>query len=92
MRYVVCYDISDERRREHVSGILLDFGRRIQKSVFLADLDRELAEKMRDRLSDAVDLAFDRVHIFLLCAECSAKAESIGANSELPKDEGFYIL
>src|SRR5208337_2396221 len=67
MRYVVCYDITDDRRREHLSTILLDFGRRIQESVFLADLDEELAGKMRERVKNVLDVALDRLHIFPLC-------------------------
>jgi CRISPR-associated protein Cas2 len=92
MRYVVCYDIADDRRREHVATIMLDFGRRIQESVFVADLDGELAEKMRNRLKQILDLTADRVHIFRLCLDCSAKAQSIGAGSDLPQDQDFYIL
>jgi CRISPR-associated protein Cas2 len=92
VRYVICYDIGDDRRREHVAHTLLDFGRRIQESVFVADLDGELAETMRERLKQALDLATDRVHIFHLCVECSAKAESMGGAAELPKDQDFYIL
>ncbi len=92
MRYIVCYDISDDRRREHVSSVLLDYGRRIQESVFVADLDGELATKMREHLRRVIDLVADRVHIFRLCVECSAKTESLGASAELPKDQDFYIL
>ena len=92
MRYVVCYDISDDRRREQLSTILLDFGRRIQESVFVADLDEELAGKMQERVKNVLDVALDRLHIFPLCAACSSKAVSMGAAAELPKDQEFYIL
>jgi CRISPR-associated protein Cas2 len=92
VRYVVCYDIADDQRREHVATILLDFGRRVQESVFVADLDGELAGRMRNRLKQVLDLTADRIHIFRLCVECSAKAESIGAGAELPEDQDFYIL
>ncbi len=92
MRHIICYDITDDRRREHLSGILLDFGRRVQESVFVADLDEELALKMKHRVKEAIDVATDRVHIFVSCSQCTAKAESVGAGADLPKDEDFYIL
>ena len=92
MRYIVCYDITDDRRREHLSTILLDFGRRIQESVFVADLDDELAGKMRERVEKVLDVAFDRLHIFPLCRACSGRAVSLGAAAELPKDQEFYVL
>ena len=92
MRYIVCYDIAEDRRREHAAAILLDFGHRIQESVFVADLDEELAAKMRDRLKEAADHLVDRIHIFPTCAACTAKATAVGASAALPKDEEFYIL
>ena len=92
MRYVVCYDITDDRRRAHLSGILLDFGQRIQESVFVADLNAELAGKMSERVRTVLDVAEDRLHIFPLCAGCSAKAVSVGAAAELPEYKDFYIL
>ncbi len=92
MRYLVCYDITDDRRREHLAGILLDFGHRIQESVFVADLDDELAGRMRNRVKEVLDFTTDRVHIFVLCANCTLKAESLGATATMPRDEDFYIL
>ena len=92
MRYIVCYDIADDRRRDHIAAILLDFGRRIQESVFVADLDGALSVKMRNRVKEVLDMTADRVHVFPTCAECTAKAESVGASAELPEDEDFYIL
>ena len=35
---LVCYDIPDDRRRTKVMQTLLDFGRRVQYSVFECDL------------------------------------------------------
>ena len=92
MRYIVCYDISDDRRREHLSTILLDFGQRIQESVFVADLGEELAAKLRERVNKVLDVTLDRLHIFPLCAACSSKAVSMGAAADLPKDQEFYVL
>lgn len=45
MRFLVCYDIADDRRRDRMAKALLDYGARIQESVFLAELDDELAER-----------------------------------------------
>jgi len=38
MLYVISYDIPDDERRLKVAKILLDFGRRVQYSVFEAHL------------------------------------------------------
>jgi CRISPR-associated protein Cas2 len=37
--YAVCYDISHDGQRQRVARILLDYGRRLQRSVFEVWLD-----------------------------------------------------
>ncbi|ADB15820.1 CRISPR-associated protein Cas2 [Pirellula staleyi DSM 6068] len=47
--YLASYDISDDKRRAKVARFLLQFGARLQKSVFEIDLDPdEIAEFRRD--------------------------------------------
>lgn len=80
MRYVIAYDISDDRRRDRMSKALLDFGRRVQDSVFLADLDEELYRKMLDRVGKQVEeLEGDKVHVFGLCGGCEKRVVTMGA-------------
>jgi CRISPR-associated protein Cas2 len=91
MQYVVCYDIADDRRRERVATTLLDFGTRVQESVFVANLDAELAARMTARVRKLVDEHFDRVHIFEMCAACSGKTRTMGT-AEVVKDREFYVI
>ena len=95
MQYVVCYDIAsddaEDARRSRVAGVLLDFGKRVQESVFLADLDEELAGRMRERLKVLIDDRRDRLHVFLLCAACQGKTWTAGV-AEMPEDRPFYVI
>jgi CRISPR-associated protein Cas2 len=91
MRFVICYDIADDRRRERAATALLDFGPRIQESVFLATLDEALLERMTERLGKIVDEVEDKVHIFAMCSECVGKVRRMG-KAEVPEDRPYYIL
>lgn len=91
MQYVVCYDIADDRRRERVAKVLLDYGARVQESVFVANLDGALATKMWERLRRVVDEGWDRVHAFELCEACSAKTRVMGT-AEVVEDKAFYVI
>ena len=91
MQYVVCYDIADDARRSRVSNCLLNFGARAQESVFIANLEEELAGRMEQRLDRLVDPSLDRMHIFELCAACSRKTRVLGA-AETVEDREFYII
>jgi CRISPR-associated endonuclease Cas2 len=70
---------------------LLDFGQRVQESVFMANLDDELAERMLDRINKTIDGHWDRVHVFLLCQSCSPRAMVMGT-AESVSDQDFYII
>lgn len=86
VQYVICYDIvSDtvgDARRTRVSHALLDFGKRVQDSVFVADPDEELAARMRERLGALIDHRQDRLHVFVLCAACEGKAWTLSKSSD----------
>ncbi len=58
-RFLLTYDISDDKRRAKVHRALLDVGDRVQFSVFVADLtERELIQtrvKLRERINQDAD-------------------------------------
>ena len=91
MQYVVCYDIADDGRRSRVAGALLDFGVRVQESVFVANLDEELAARMMGRVSKLTDQQYDKVHVFALCEACSRRTKVLGT-AEVVEDKEFYIV
>jgi CRISPR-associated protein Cas2 len=91
MLFVVCYDISDDRTRDRLSERLLDFGVRIQESVFECVLDEEAQERMMARL-DAVKLAnTDRVRIYRICRNCVETVKIYGPG-EVTRDPEFYLV
>ena len=51
MLYVVCYDVSEDKTRDRLSERLLDFGVRIQESVFECLLDADLYDRMLASIS-----------------------------------------
>jgi len=91
MLYIVCYDIADEGRRGRVAKTLLDFGRRLEESVFAMNLDGELEERMRERVEALIDEMEDTVHLFPLCGACADKMVVLG-RGERPQERLFYVL
>ena len=91
MFYVVSYDIPDSKRRTKVAKVLLDFGNRVQYSVFECIMDQRLLEKMTAKLSRTISEEEDKVRIYSLCATCE-KSIKIFGKGEITKDENMYIL
>jgi len=91
VQYVICYDIADDARRSKLSSALLDFGVRVQESVFTANLDDELAGRMLERVGKLIDGHWDRVHVFLMCKSCGPRTVVLGT-AEIIRDADFYVL
>lgn len=91
MRYLIAYDIADDRRRARLASRLLDFGPRLQESLFLAHIDSSRAQHLHSAISAEIDLAADTVHIFPLCDACWPKAMAHPSHA-LPQDSPFFII
>ncbi len=62
--YVVSYDITDDKRRNHVAKELLGYGDRIQFSVFIVVASPAKLHRLRDALKRKIVAAEDSIAIF----------------------------
>ena len=76
MFIVLCYDISDDRRRTKISDILEGFGSRVQKSVFECDISTKQFQKLKQRLGKVLK-DDDGLRYYVLCANCVPKIEVV---------------
>ena len=90
MFYAVAYDITNDRRRNAVAKILLDFGTRIQYSIFECNTDRRAYLRLQDRLQDAINPKEDTVVFYHLCRSCEKAIERVGLKKGL--DKTSYIV
>src|SRR5262249_47023389 len=75
----VVYDISDDRTRTRVARRCLDFGLyRVQKSVFLGDIEGNRVEEILLFSRELLDLQTDSVYIFPMCREDLDKVRIVG--------------
>jgi CRISPR-associated protein Cas2 len=78
MFILICYDISDNRRRYRVERAIANFGVRVQKSVFEANLDEPRFEELRTRVVKLIDQVTDSVRYYVLCRNCINAVETDG--------------
>jgi CRISPR-associated protein Cas2 len=89
---LVSYDVADDARRSRLSKVLLDYGRRVQESVFWVDVeDEELVERMRGRVRRVVSEAEDSVWVVPGCKGCAGKVEAVGV-AKVPEVPGCYVV
>lgn len=60
-RYLIAYDIPDDKRRTRLSKRLLAYGDRIQYSVFVSDLKPARLVRLRTTIRDVVEPEEDSV-------------------------------
>jgi CRISPR-associated protein Cas2 len=74
----VIYDITDDKLRSSVSRICQDYGLyRVQKSVFLGDLNKNEWDSLAVECEDVIEDG-DSVYVFPLCDDCFKKIKVIG--------------
>ncbi|WP_026530161.1 CRISPR-associated endonuclease Cas2 [Haematomicrobium sanguinis] len=62
-RYLIAYDIKDDKRRSKVATYLQSFGDRIQYSVFIIDVRPSRLVRVDDELKNRIKLSEDRILI-----------------------------
>jgi len=78
LKYVVVYDVVEDRTRDKVADCLEDFGDRVQKSVFEVDVDADRYGRMVELLLKLIDPETDSVRIYPICSTCLGKLRILG--------------
>jgi CRISPR-associated protein Cas2 len=78
MRYLICYDISDDHRRNSISKFLLDYGERVQFSVFEFNITEKILDTIIKGIPGRISSDSDCVRIYRLCAECAGLIQTFG--------------
>ena len=77
--YLISYDISSDRLRNKVAKKLLDYGKRVQYSVFECDIDRKKYKELYKELVTLLDGTDDgSVRIYFIDKTSCEKTVVIG--------------
>lgn len=95
MQYIIAYDISSSKRLAKVAKILLDYGYRIQHSIFIVHLESLVFEQLKRRIEKAINQAEDKIMYFNVCERCMKNALFFGMELMTQKEylkKDFYIV
>jgi CRISPR-associated protein Cas2 len=91
MFVVITYDVSNDKRRARVAKCLLDFGRRVQWSVFEAVLDEKKLLELKRKLEKVIDMERDSVRYYFLCQRCLPAIQVSGWGT-VTEDESDNVI
>ena len=90
--YFIIYDIANPRRLNRVAKILKDYGERIQKSKFEANLEPAELKALKQKIGRVIHPGEDGVKYFPLCEKCFVKTEVFGKGHRKEAKPDFEIL
>ena len=91
MFYLVTYDVAKNKRRKKVSDLLLEYGVRIQYSVFECDLSEKDVYTLEHKIMEMIDLSSDSVLFYPLCKKCVPKRIKLGTTYSLIKVKKEFL-
>ena len=92
MYIVVCYDITNNRRRTRLHEMLLGHGTAVQKSVFECDLTRAQLRRLRTRTRRFVKDKGDSIRYYQMCSRCVKRTQADGTALVEPGDGRDYAI
>jgi len=88
---VVSYDIVDDKKRLQLAKLMLNYGRRVQKSVFECRIDEKKFLEMKGKIERIIDFEEDSVRYYFLCQRCIANIQVSGWGT-VTEDEDLIIV
>ncbi|CAH1904252.1 CRISPR-associated endoribonuclease Cas2 1 [Candidatus Nitrotoga sp. HW29] len=78
MLTMICYDITDDRRRNKVARLLEGWGKRVQESVFECHITAIQQRQIFSGIAALIDAEQDKVRYYALCGKDRGKLQILG--------------
>lgn len=91
MYVIVSYDIVKTKRRSKVAKELLNYGHRVQKSVFECTITEKQFIDLKIKLDKLINMEMDSVRFYDLCKRCVNNI-SISGWGTVSEEEDIYIV
>lgn len=96
MQVLVTYDVATSseggsRRLRRVAKVCLDYGQRVQNSVFECKIDQAQFVALRTQILELVDCELDSVRFYFLGNDWNGRVEHYGAKPSLNMDGPLLV-
>lgn len=92
MFWIICYDITDDKRRNKVVKVLESYGSRAQYSVFECDITHRQQMTIKAKLAKIVDADEDDMRFYPLNEADIKRVETLGKHAKLNFLNGAEII
>ena len=97
MMVLVTYDVNTEttqgrKRLRHVAKLCVDYGQRVQNSVFECSVTPAEFVEIKAKLLSIIDTESDSIRFYLLGKNWQNRLETIGRDTSYDPDIGVLLL
>lgn len=97
MMVLVTYDVNTEtaqgrKRLRHVAKLCVDYGQRVQNSVFECSVTPAEFVEIKAKLLSIIDTESDSIRFYLLGKNWQNRLETIGRDTSYDSDIGVLLL
>src|SRR3712207_2465241 len=97
MMVLITYDVNTEtaagrKRLRQVAKLCVDYGQRVQNSVFECSLTPAEFVEIRDKLVSIIDMEMDSIRFYRLGKHWQNRVETLGRDDSYDPDIGVLLL
>lgn len=97
MMVLITYDVNTEtaagrKRLRHVAKLCVDYGQRVQNSVFECSVTPAEFVEIRDKLTNIIDMEMDSIRFYRLGKHWQNRVETLGRDDSYDPDIGVLLL
>lgn len=97
MQVLITYDVSTttaagERRLRQVAKVCVDYGQRVQNSVFELNIYPSDLVQIKDKLNAIIDPEMDSIRIYNLGKNWEGRVETLGKNEAYNPETDLLLL
>ena len=90
--FLVCYDVTDDKRLRRAFKTCRNFGDHLQYSIFECDLSPTEKIELESALSEIINQDEDQVLFVPICAKCVNQIEAIGRPTEAADAKDVVVV
>jgi len=81
MKWLVCFDISDDKKRDKIASLLEEYGIRVQRSVFEIEINKTNLKKLTEKIKKLIKKE-DSIRFYFMQNDTIRKSFYFGFGSE----------
>ena len=89
--WIICYDITCDKRRYRLDKFLAQYGQRIQYSVYETIISKDGLNSIRKEIQAIIDVDNDKVNYYQICRWCQDKTVLQG-KAQITSKHGFSCI